>query len=164
MQLKDILKEKHRGKFTKVVLFFHENAPSHRALATQKKLAYLGLQCIDHPTYFPELAASDYHPLPGLKKTNERSPFSVRRGGHCCRGDQVRRTTFWIFLSGLQKVERRVKKCTELRGEHVEEIPSLVAIDCFLRDRAKDSSALPRIISLTNILIIRLMAVVWCWS
>jgi len=46
VQLKDILKEKSRGKFIKVVLFLHDNAPAHRALATQKKLAYLGFQCI----------------------------------------------------------------------------------------------------------------------
>jgi len=42
VQLKDILKEKRRGKVTKVILFLHENAPAYRALATQKKLAYLG--------------------------------------------------------------------------------------------------------------------------
>jgi len=56
MQLKDILKEKGRGKFTKGVLFFHDNAPAHRALATEKKLDYLGLQCFDHPPYSPDLA------------------------------------------------------------------------------------------------------------
>ena len=28
--------------------------------------------------------------------------FFVRRGAHCCRGDLVGRTDFWIFLSGLQ--------------------------------------------------------------
>jgi len=27
------------------VLFLHDNAPAHRALTTQKKLAYLGFQC-----------------------------------------------------------------------------------------------------------------------
>jgi len=44
MQLKDILKEKRRGKVTKVVLFLHDNAPAHRALATQKKLAHQSFQ------------------------------------------------------------------------------------------------------------------------
>ena len=29
VQLKDILKEKCRGKFTKGVLFLHDNAPAH---------------------------------------------------------------------------------------------------------------------------------------
>ena len=30
-------------------------------------------------------------------KKNERSQFLFRRGGHCCRGDLVGRTKFWIF-------------------------------------------------------------------
>jgi len=46
VQLKDILKEKRRGKVTKGVLFLHDNAPAHRALVTKKKLAYLGFQCL----------------------------------------------------------------------------------------------------------------------
>jgi len=62
------LKEKRRGKVTKWVMFLHENAPSHRALATEKKLAYLGFQCLYHPPYSPDLAPSDYHLFPGLKK------------------------------------------------------------------------------------------------
>jgi len=67
VQLKDILKEKRRGKVTKGVLFLHDNAPAHRALATQKKLAYLGFQR-HHPPYSPDLAPSVYHLFPGLKK------------------------------------------------------------------------------------------------
>ena len=105
VQLKDILKEKCCGKVIKRVLFLHDNAPTHRALATQNKLAYLGFQCLDHPPCSPDLAPSDYHLFPGLKKTIERSQFFARRGGHCCRGDLVGRTTFRIFfLSGFAKV------------------------------------------------------------
>jgi histone-lysine N-methyltransferase SETMAR len=51
VQLKDILKEKRRGKVTKMVLFLHDSALAHRALATQKKLAYMGFQCLDHQPY-----------------------------------------------------------------------------------------------------------------
>jgi len=68
VKLKDILKEKRRGKFTKWVLFLHDSTTAHRALATQKKLAYLGFQCFGHPPYFTDLAPSDYHLFPGLKK------------------------------------------------------------------------------------------------
>ena len=58
VQLKDILKEKRREKFTKAVLFLHDNAPAHRALSTQKKLPYLGFHYLDHPPYSPDLAPS----------------------------------------------------------------------------------------------------------
>jgi len=74
VQFKDILKEKRRGKFAKVVLSLHDNAPSHRALATQKKLAYL-----DHPPYPPYLAPSDYSLFPGQKN---QLKFNIFRGTH----------------------------------------------------------------------------------
>jgi len=67
LQLKDILKEKRRVKFTKGLLLLHDNVPAHQALAAQMKLAYLGLQFLDHPPYSPDLAPSDYHLFPGLK-------------------------------------------------------------------------------------------------
>ena len=63
-------------KVTKWVLFLHDNAPVHRALATQKKLAYLGSQCLDHPLYSPDLAPSDYDLFPGLKKQLKGRHFS----------------------------------------------------------------------------------------
>ena len=68
VQLKDTLKEKRRVKVTKGILFLHNNAPAHRALATRKKLAYLCFQCLHHPPYSPDLAPLDYHLFPGLKK------------------------------------------------------------------------------------------------
>ena len=68
--------EKTRGKVTKGVLFLHENAPAHRALAIQKKLAYLGFQCLDHPPCSLVLAPSDYHLFPGLKKQLKGHHFS----------------------------------------------------------------------------------------
>ena len=43
---------------------------AHWELATQKKLTYLGFQYLDHPPYSPDLAPSDYHMFPGLKKSN----------------------------------------------------------------------------------------------
>jgi len=76
VQLKDSLKENRRGEFTKWVLFLRDKAPAHRALATQKKLAYLGFQCLDHPPYSLDMAPSDYHLFPGLKKQLKGDHFS----------------------------------------------------------------------------------------
>jgi len=77
VQLKDILKEKRRGKFTNGILFLHDNASAHRALSTQKKLAYLGFHCLDHQPYSPDLAPSDSRLFPGLKKQLEAHHFST---------------------------------------------------------------------------------------
>jgi len=54
----------------------HDSAQAHWALATQKKLAYLGFHCLDHPPYSPDLASSDYHLFPGLKKRLKGRHFS----------------------------------------------------------------------------------------
>jgi len=51
VQMKDTLEEKRRGKVTKEVLLLHDNVPAQWALSTQKKLAYLGFQCPDHPPF-----------------------------------------------------------------------------------------------------------------
>jgi hypothetical protein len=67
VQLKVILKIKCCGKLTKGVLFLHDIALALQALATQKKLTYLGFQCLDHTPYSPYLAPSVYHMFPGLK-------------------------------------------------------------------------------------------------
>jgi len=71
VQLKDILKEKRHGKFNKVFLFLNDDDLIHRALAGQKKLAYLGFQYLNHPSYSPDLAPSEYQLFPGLKNTTE---------------------------------------------------------------------------------------------
>ena len=63
-------------KITKAVWFLHDNATAHQALATQKKLAYLGFQCLDHPPYSPYLSLSGYYPFPGLKKQLTGRHFS----------------------------------------------------------------------------------------
>jgi hypothetical protein len=90
VQLKDILKEKRRGKFTKVFLFLPDIAPAHRALATHKKWASNVL--ITHP-----ILGSDPVGLPPVlwtEKTIEKSPLFVRRRGQCCRGNLVGRIIF----------------------------------------------------------------------
>jgi len=104
VQLKDILKEKCCGKVIKGVLFLHDNAPANRALTTQKKLAYLGFQCLEHPPYSPDLAPSDYHLFPGLKIRLKGRHFSSD-------GDVIAAAETWLdgqlsefFFEWLAKV------------------------------------------------------------
>jgi len=57
-------------------MFLHDNAPAHWVLATQKKLAYLHFQFLDHIPYSSDLAPSDYHLFSGLKKQLKGGRFS----------------------------------------------------------------------------------------
>jgi len=105
VQLKNILKEKCHGKFTKVVLFLHVNAPAHWALAIQKKLAYLGFECLNHPPYSPDLAPLDYHLFPGLKKHLKDRQFSSDAEVTAVSETWLEGQPSEFFLSGLQKSE-----------------------------------------------------------
>jgi len=107
VQLKDILKEKRRGKVTKRVLFLHENAPAHRALATQKTLVYLGFQCLDHPPYSPDLAPSDYHLFLGLKKQLKVRHFSSDAAVIATVVTWLEGQPSEFLLSDLQKLKQR---------------------------------------------------------
>jgi len=119
VQLKDILKEKHRGRVTKGVLFLHDNNPAHRALATQKNLASLGFQYLDHLPYSPDLAPSDHHLFPRLKKQLKGRHFSSDPEVIAAEETWLDGQYSDFFLSGLQKLEQQAKKCIELRGEYV---------------------------------------------
>jgi len=99
----------------------HDNAPAYRAFGTQKKLAYLGFQFLDHSPYSPDLAPSDYHLFPGLKKKQ-------LNGRHFSSDAEVIvAAETWLdgqasefFFSGLQKLQQRAEKCVEVHGECVE--------------------------------------------
>ena len=120
VQLKDILKEKRCGKVTKGLLFLHDNASAHQALATQRKLAYLGFHCLDHPPYSLDLAPSDYHLFPGLKKQLKGRHFLSDAEVVAAVETLLDGQPSEFFLSGLQKLEQCTKKCLELHGQCVE--------------------------------------------
>jgi len=91
------------------------------------------------------MAPSDYHLFPGLKKKIESSPFFVRRGGHCCRGDLVGRTTFWFFFEWLAKVRATGKEVYWASWGVCWINPEFGRCRFFLPARAKDLPAPPRI-------------------
>jgi len=101
-------------------LFLHDNAPVQRTLATQKKLAYLAFPCLDHPPYSPDLAPSDYHLFPGLKKQSKGRHFSSDAEVIAVAETWLDGQPSEFISSGLQKLEQRTRKCIELFGEYVE--------------------------------------------
>ena len=86
---------------------------AHRSLATHKQMAYLGFQCLDHPTYSPDLAPSDYHLFPRLKNHWKVALFRPTRRSLLPRRPDWMDKLLNFFLSDLRKLELRVKKCIE---------------------------------------------------
>jgi len=56
-------REDHQGG-----LVLARQCPVSPGTCNPEKMAYLGFQCLYHPPYSPDLATSDYHLFPGLKK------------------------------------------------------------------------------------------------
>jgi histone-lysine N-methyltransferase SETMAR len=59
------------------VLFLQDNASSHTTAITQQKLDDLHFEVLKHTPYSPDLAPSDYHLFPNLKKHLKRTKFSA---------------------------------------------------------------------------------------
>jgi len=119
VQFKDILKKKRCGKVTRGSCSCMTMPQLTRHLQPRRNWLTWGSNVlITHPILWiwPRRTATcslDW-------KNNWKVAIFVQRGGHCCRRDPVGWTSFWVFLSSLQKLEQRAKKCIELRGEYVE--------------------------------------------
>jgi histone-lysine N-methyltransferase SETMAR len=75
---------------------------------------------LDRPPYSSDLAPSDYHLFPGLKKQLKVRHFSSDTEVIAAAEPWLGRQPSEFFLSGLQKLEQRAKQCIELRGEFIE--------------------------------------------
>ena len=98
----------------------HDIALAHWALATHNKLAYLGFQCLYYTPYSPDLAPSDYHLFPGLKKQLKGYYFSSDVEVIAAAETWLDRQPSEFFLSDLQKLEQWAEKCIKLCREYVE--------------------------------------------
>ena len=108
-------REGHQGD-----LVHARKCPGSPGTCNREETAYLCFQCLDHPPYSPDLATLDYHLFPGLKKQLKGRHFSSDTEVIAAAETWLDGQPSEFFLSGLQKLEQRTKKCIELRGEYVE--------------------------------------------
>ena len=103
LQLKDILKEKCHGKVTKGVLFLRDNAWLTGHLQPKRNWpTWASIALITHPVLRIWPCRTITCSLDW--KNNWKVAFFIQCGGHCCCGDPVGQTTFWIFFEWLAKV------------------------------------------------------------
>jgi len=67
-ELRPAIHCKRRGKLSKEILFFHDNARSPTAAHTLETLKKLKWEVMEHPAYSPDLTPSDFHLFGPLKE------------------------------------------------------------------------------------------------
>ncbi|UYV63353.1 hypothetical protein LAZ67_2003826 [Cordylochernes scorpioides] len=119
-QLREAIKENRRGKLSKKIVYHQDNAPSHRSLHAMAAIYDSSFELLPHAPYSPDLAPSDFHLFPHLKKSLS--------GIHFRSDEEVidAVTSFFesletsFFLEGIKALENRWKKCIDLKGDYVE--------------------------------------------
>lgn len=118
--LRRAIQNKRRGKLSKTVFLFHDNARPHAARETQALLEQFRWDVFGHPPYSPDLAPSDFHLFPELKKhlggrrfaNEDELKQQVERWLASLAGE-------W-YATGLKKLLTRYQKCIEVQGDYVE--------------------------------------------
>lgn len=113
--------EKRPALLKKKIILHHDNAPAHRCALTKAKLKELHYKLLEHPPYSPDLAPSDFHLFPNLKKYLRGKRFSSNDEAIACVNEYFEGLPEKHFRDGINKLENRWKKCIELRGDYVDE-------------------------------------------
>jgi len=98
----------------------HDNASPHTARATIDAMEMPKFEVLSHPHYSPDLAPSDFHFLPHLKRD--------LKGTHFTSDDEVKQAvTSWIkqrtpefFIDGMSKLVLGWEKCIQRQSDYVE--------------------------------------------
>ena len=101
-------------------LLLHDNAPVHMSAKSQAAIRQCGFQKLNHPTYSPDLAPSDYFLFRVMKK--------FLRGKRFSSDEEVKEAvTTWFeqqskdfFSRGIKSLQQKWAKCIELLGDHIE--------------------------------------------
>ncbi|XP_048251006.1 histone-lysine N-methyltransferase SETMAR-like [Haliotis rufescens] len=67
-QVRQSIKVKRRGKIRRGILLHQDNAPVHTSHVEMTAVQECGYELLPHPPYSPDLAPSDFHLFPRLKK------------------------------------------------------------------------------------------------
>ncbi|XP_048259394.1 histone-lysine N-methyltransferase SETMAR-like [Haliotis rufescens] len=111
-QVHQSIKVKPRGKIRRGILLHQDNAPVHTSR--------VAMTAVPHPHYSPDLAPSDFHLFPRMKKLLRGQRFEdddeLAAAVEGWLGDQ----NVDFYRSGISDWQTRWNKCVELGGDYVE--------------------------------------------
>ncbi|KFD64881.1 hypothetical protein M514_22909, partial [Trichuris suis] len=119
LQLREEIKEKRRRKLSRKVLLQHDNAPARRAKVALAAIQQCGFGQIDHPSYSPDLAPSDYFLFGNLKQHLRGTVFSDDNEPKSAVQDYLNSRDKNFFFNGLMNLKSRCEKCIEVEGQYI---------------------------------------------
>lgn len=119
-QLDTKIREKRPGLKKKKIIFHQDNAPVHKGALAMGKLRDLRYDLLDHPPYSPDLAPSDFHLFPNLKKFVSGKRFASNEEVERAVDEYFHNLPDSHFREGILMLEKRWIKCVELKGDYVE--------------------------------------------
>ena len=119
-QVRQSIKDKRRGKIRRGILLHQDNAPIHTSRVAMEAVRECGYELLPHPPYSPDLAPSDFHLFPRLKKHIRGRRFQdddeLTTAVEGFLGDQ----DVEFFRSGINDWLTRWEKCVNVEGDYVE--------------------------------------------
>lgn len=119
-KLRRAIKNKRPGMLTKGVNFHHDNARPHTANKTTELLRKFGWEIVEHPPYSPDIAPSDYHMFPALKKHLGGKKFASDEEVQAEVNAWLRGADGQWYEEGVQKFIVRMQKVVEKNGDYIE--------------------------------------------
>jgi [histone H3]-lysine36 N-dimethyltransferase SETMAR len=101
------IKEKHPRLLRKNVLFHQDNARVHTSVESVALIRVIGFELPPHPSYSPDLAPSDFHLFPNLKKHLGGQEFSSNGKVEYAVSRYLTDLEESFFKTGIEALESR---------------------------------------------------------
>lgn len=119
-RLDEEIRKRRPGLAKKKIIFHQDNAPAHKSVLAMGKLRDLKYEVLEHPPYSPDLAPSDFHLFPNLKKFTSGKHFSSNEEAIAAVEGYFADLAESHFRNGIQLLEKRWTKCIEVLGDYIE--------------------------------------------
>jgi histone-lysine N-methyltransferase SETMAR len=117
-RLDEKIREKRPG-LQKKVIFYQDNAPTHKSVLAIGKLRDLHYELLEHPPHSPELAPSDFCLFPKLKLFLAGQRFSSNQVAIAAVDGYFADVAKNHYRDGIMTLEHRWNKCISLKGDYV---------------------------------------------
>ena len=115
------VREKRRELWkTRSWLLHHDYALAHNALGIQEFLAKNNIAVLEQPSYFPDLAHSDFFLFPKLQEVIKGTRFQDSEAIKTAVTRELRVITEEFFQECMEAWQRRLEKCVRAQGDYFE--------------------------------------------